>query len=118
MERCGEDKHEGGEPALEQESEYEYEDPGMFGEQLVDGEGEEEGEERGQALVDTVRSWLKQQAGVEIGSGGSHKWERQADLDDPNQRSRPRPCLQDTHRISNLQKVNLAPSICWKPIRQ
>ncbi|KAG9074113.1 hypothetical protein FRC06_010923, partial [Ceratobasidium sp. 370] len=117
-ERCGEDEHEGGEPALEQESEYEYEDPGTFGEQLVDGEGEEEGEERGQALVDTVRSWLRQQAGVKIGSGGSRKRKRQADLDDPNQRSRPRPRLQDTHRMSNLQKVNLAPSIRRKPIHQ
>ncbi|KAG9077882.1 hypothetical protein FS749_010181 [Ceratobasidium sp. UAMH 11750] len=113
--RCGEDEHEREESALEKESEDEYDDPGAFGEQLVDGEEEEE---RGQVRVDRVRSWLKQQAGVEIGSVGSRKRKRRADLDDPNQRSRPRPRLQDTHGVSDLQKVNLAPSIRRKPIRQ
>ncbi|KAG9084396.1 hypothetical protein FS749_005263 [Ceratobasidium sp. UAMH 11750] len=113
-----EDEDEGEASVSEEEDKDEYDDPDAYGERLVDGGDEEEREERGQARADRVRGWLKQQAGVEVGSGGSRKRKRRADLDNPNQRSRPRPRLQDTHGISDLQKVNLAPSIRRKPICQ
>ncbi|KAG9077746.1 hypothetical protein FRC06_008733, partial [Ceratobasidium sp. 370] len=112
-----EDEGEEEESTSEEEGRDEYRDPDVYGEQLVDGVVEEEGE-RGQGRIDKVRSWLKEQVGVEVGSGNRNR-KRWTDTGDPNQRSQPRPRLHlDTHGISDLQKVNQAPSIHRKPIHQ
>lgn len=63
-----------------------------------------------------MHQWLVQSANVIVGSV-SRKRKRRADADDGTSRSRPRQRLQDTHGISNLQKVNYRPSTCRKSIR-
>ncbi|KAG8777229.1 hypothetical protein FRC12_000491 [Ceratobasidium sp. 428] len=96
----------------EGDGEEDYEDPETYGERLAD---EEEGQET--ATNDWVRRWLARQASAEVG-GGSRKRKRRPDLDDPTPRSRPRPRLQETHLISDLQKINFKPSKIRKPIRE
>ncbi|KAG8702415.1 hypothetical protein FRC08_003497 [Ceratobasidium sp. 394] len=111
----GEDEDKESVPGLEGEDKYE--DPDTYGERLADAEDEEHEGERGKARFDRIRRWLKQQAGIDVGT--SRKRKRRTDLDDPNQRSRTRPRLQNTtHGISDLQKVNKTPSIRRKPIQQ
>ncbi|KAG9121596.1 hypothetical protein FRC07_002390 [Ceratobasidium sp. 392] len=109
-----------------QRSEGEEEDQDAYGEELRDvGEDSDERDGirtggmghyvGGSAVNNMVQSWLRQQrqeycSHVEVESG-SRKRKRPSSSEDTNPRCRPRPRLQATHGISNLQKINVKPSV-------
>ncbi|KAG9100287.1 hypothetical protein FRC06_004316 [Ceratobasidium sp. 370] len=113
---------------------FDQEDEMEYGERLVDeedGEGladEEDGQDEVagsgamSAGVDKVRGWLATSAGHGGGSrSGERKRKRQVDPDDsepePNLRSQPRPRLQVTHGLSDLQKINQEPKTRRKSLQ-
>lgn len=70
-------------------------------------------------VIAQIRGWLMQQVGASSGSReGSRKRKRRVNSEEQNPRSRPRPRLQATHGISDLQKINYDPSTYRKSIGQ
>jgi hypothetical protein len=66
-----------------------------------------------------VRNWLlKQVSADDRGTSMDRKRKRSTNQAETHSRSQPRPRLQDTHKISDLQKINQSPSIDRKPLAE